>query len=57
MENTYPFSVPIRVDPEIGLDWGHVKGKRTKEDEKTKKKRVESMEHFIKRIAKEVKAA
>jgi DNA polymerase I-like protein with 3'-5' exonuclease and polymerase domains len=26
MEHTFPISVPIRVDPEVGRDWGRVKG-------------------------------
>jgi DNA polymerase I-like protein with 3'-5' exonuclease and polymerase domains len=26
MEHTFELSVPMRVDPEIGKDWGHVKG-------------------------------
>lgn len=56
MEHTFPISVPIRVDPEIGPDWGRVSGRRKKKDEKTGETEVESMEHFLKRIIKEVKA-
>jgi DNA polymerase I-like protein with 3'-5' exonuclease and polymerase domains len=49
MEGAFKMKVPIRVDPEIGPDWGHVSGRR-----KSKKtKRLEPMEHFIERIIKE----
>jgi DNA polymerase I-like protein with 3'-5' exonuclease and polymerase domains len=49
MEHAFDLSVPIRVDPEVGPDWGHVSGRR-----KSKKtKRLEPMEHFIERIIKE----
>jgi DNA polymerase I-like protein with 3'-5' exonuclease and polymerase domains len=56
MEQTYPLSVPMRVDPEIGTDWGHVAGFRKKKNEKTGKTKVETMEHFIERTIKEAKA-
>ena len=53
MENTFLLSVPIRVDPEIGEDWGHVKGRKEKKDSETGKViAVESMENFIKRHVK-----
>jgi len=55
MEHTFPLSVPIRVDPEIGHDWGHVSGRREKKDKETGKViSKENMEQFIKRIIKEV---
>ena len=60
MEHTFALSVPIRVDPEIGKDWGHVKGKRperkNKETGKIERK-AETLEQFIERAAKEVTAA
>jgi DNA polymerase-1 len=57
MEHTFPMEVPIRVDPEVGSDWGHVKGRREKENEKTREVKVETMKHFIERTIREVKAA
>ena len=57
MENTFLIAVPIRVDPEVGPDWGHVKGRKEKENPKTREVKVESMERFIKRVIKEAKAA
>jgi DNA polymerase-1 len=54
MENTFPITVPIRVDPEVGPDWGHVKGRRKREDPKTKKMRIESRERFITRVIKKI---
>ena len=50
MEHTYLLSVPIRVDPEIGSDWGHVKGRREKKNKEDGHViAVESMKHFIER--------
>jgi DNA polymerase-1 len=60
MEHTYALSVPMRVDPEIGKDWGHMTGQRKeKVDEKTGKviRKAETQNRFIERITKEVKAA
>jgi DNA polymerase I-like protein with 3'-5' exonuclease and polymerase domains len=50
MEHTYALSVPMRVDPEIGQDWGHMAGQR--KSEKTGK--VESLDRFIERTIKTV---
>ena len=47
MENTFPLSVPIRVDPDIGKDWGHVAGRRD----------GETFGAFINRAAKKAEAA
>jgi DNA polymerase I-like protein with 3'-5' exonuclease and polymerase domains len=59
MEHTFPLSVPIRVDPEIGNDWGHVTGqkkeKRSKETGRVIRK-AETLSHFIERAIKESKA-
>jgi DNA polymerase I-like protein with 3'-5' exonuclease and polymerase domains len=52
MEHTYPLSVPMRVDPEIGPDWGHMAGQRKeKKDEAAGKviRRAETLEQFIER--------
>ena len=57
MEHTFPISVPIRVDPEVGRDWGHVKGRRKTEDTKTGSTKVETLKHFISRTIREAKAA
>jgi len=58
MENTFPLSVPIRVDPEIGIDWGHVSGRKEKKDKETGRViSIESSNHFIERTIREVKAA
>ena len=57
MENTFPLAIPIRVDPEIGTDWGHVKGRRKKEKKETKEIIVESLQHFIERWAKKAAVA
>jgi len=58
MEHTFPLSVPIRVDPETGDDWGHVKGRRKKKDKETGKVlKMESMKGFIERTVKEARAA
>jgi len=58
MEHTFPLSVPIRVDPETGDDWGHVKGRRKKKDKETGETlKTESMKGFIERTVKEAKAA
>lgn len=46
METAVRMAVPIRVDPEIGLDWGHMAGQR--KSKKTGK--VEPPGHFIERI-------
>jgi DNA polymerase I-like protein with 3'-5' exonuclease and polymerase domains len=59
MEHTYTLSVPMRVDPEIGPDWGHMAGQRKeKRDEKTGKiiRKAEALSQFIERTIKEVKA-
>lgn len=56
MEHTYPLSVPMRVDPEVGKDWMHVSGPGKKKNKKTGEVKVETMDRFLKRIAKEVKA-
>jgi DNA polymerase-1 len=56
MEHTFPLSVPIRVDPEIGNDWGHVAGQRKTKYRKTGKVKVETLNQFIERIIKEMKA-
>ena len=45
MQNTYKMSVPIRVEPELGTDWGHVKGRTEK-----KKKIVKGKETMVERI-------
>jgi DNA polymerase I-like protein with 3'-5' exonuclease and polymerase domains len=63
MENVFPnISVPIRVDPEVGPDWGHVKGRTVKQKkiiggEETVVEKTISMEKFIVRTIKEAKAA
>jgi len=62
MENTYEMSVPIRVDPEVGGDWGHVKGRTVKKKKIVNGKeiiveKVLTMSEFIDKTAKEVKAA
>jgi hypothetical protein len=61
MENTFPMAVPIRVDPEVGPDWGHVKGRTVKQKKVVAGKEIVvekaiSMERFIERTIKEVKA-
>lgn len=56
MEHTFPISVPIRVDPEVGRDWGHVKGREKTKNEETGEVKVETLKHFIRRIAKSVEA-
>jgi DNA polymerase I-like protein with 3'-5' exonuclease and polymerase domains len=58
MEHTFSISVPIRVDPEAGRNWGHVAGKKKeKRDEKTGKiiRKAETLNQFIESIAKKVK--
>jgi DNA polymerase I-like protein with 3'-5' exonuclease and polymerase domains len=60
MEHTFSLSIPMRVDPEVGEDWGHMEGKREeKRSGKTGKilHSAETLNQFIKRIIKEVKAA
>jgi hypothetical protein len=62
MENTFPMSVPIRVDPEVGPDWGHVKGRTIKrkkviDGQEVVVEKVISMERFIARTIKEARAA
>jgi hypothetical protein len=62
MEHTFPISVPIRVDPEVGRDWGRVKGRTVKkakvvEGEEVTVEKVLTMEQFINRVIKEAKAA
>jgi DNA polymerase-1 len=61
MEHTYEMSVPIRVDPEIGTDWGHVKGRTVKKVKKVNGEEVVvektmAMNQFIDRTIKEAKA-
>jgi hypothetical protein len=56
MEHTYVLSVPMRVDPEIGRDWGHMAGQKKIRNKKTGKVRVETLGQFIERAVKEVKA-
>jgi DNA polymerase-1 len=50
MENAIKMKVPIRVDPEVGKDWGHMTGRR--KSKITGKK--ESMRHFVTRVARKV---
>jgi len=58
MEHTFPLSVPIRVDPEVGTDWGYIKGRKEKKDKETGKViAIESMKNFVERTVKEAKAA
>jgi DNA polymerase I-like protein with 3'-5' exonuclease and polymerase domains len=62
MEHTYAMSVPIRVDPEVGFDWGHVKGRTVKRLKKVDGKeavieKILTMDQFINRTIKEAKAA
>jgi DNA polymerase-1 len=62
MEHTYNMLVPIRVDPEVGTDWGHVKGRTVKKVKVVDGKDVVvektlTMDQFIKRIIKAAKAA
>jgi DNA polymerase-1 len=62
MEHTYEMSVPIRVDPEVGIDWGHVKGRTVQKVKKvggkeTVVEKVLTMDQFIDRTIKEAKAA
>jgi DNA polymerase-1 len=56
MEHTFPVSVPVRVDPETGPDWGHVRGLGRKKNGKTGKVKTETLQQFIERIIKEIKA-
>jgi DNA polymerase I-like protein with 3'-5' exonuclease and polymerase domains len=61
MEHTYEMSVPIRVDPEAGPDWGSVKGRTVKkiemvEGKEVVKEKVLTMAQFIERTIKEAKA-
>jgi DNA polymerase I-like protein with 3'-5' exonuclease and polymerase domains len=59
MEHTYVLSVPMRVDPEIGKNWGHMAGqKKEKRDETTGKviRKAETLKQFIERVIKEVRA-
>jgi DNA polymerase I-like protein with 3'-5' exonuclease and polymerase domains len=58
MERTYPMLVPMRVDPEVGEDWGHMAGKRKeKRSEETGEieRAAETLDQFIERIIKTVK--
>jgi DNA polymerase-1 len=57
MEHTFPLSVPIRVDPEIGNDWGHVAGQKKIRNKKTGKVKVETLNQFLERTVKEAKVA
>jgi DNA polymerase-1 len=50
MENAIKMRVPIRVDPEVGSDWGHMTGRRKSKTTG----RLESMRHFITRIVRKV---
>jgi DNA polymerase I-like protein with 3'-5' exonuclease and polymerase domains len=52
MENTFPLSVPIRADPEVGVDWGHVAGRKKTKNKRTGDMKVETFNHFIERIIK-----
>lgn len=57
MEHTFPIAVPIRVDPEVGRNWGRVVGQRKERlDKKTGKviRKAETLSQFIERIAKKV---
>jgi DNA polymerase I-like protein with 3'-5' exonuclease and polymerase domains len=56
MEHAFPLSVPIRVDPEIGSDWGHVAGQKKIKNKKTEKVRMETRDHFLERVIREAKA-
>jgi DNA polymerase I-like protein with 3'-5' exonuclease and polymerase domains len=61
MEHTFPISVPIRVDPEVGRDWGHVKGREVKKTKIVDGKEVTvvktlTMKQFINKTIKEAKA-
>jgi hypothetical protein len=59
MEHTYVLSVPMRVDPEIGSDWGHMAGQRKEKlDKKTGKviRKAETLKQFLERTIKEAKA-
>jgi hypothetical protein len=55
MEHTFPLSVPIRVDPEIGNDWGHIAGQKKIRNKKTGKVKVETLNQFLERTVKEAK--
>jgi DNA polymerase I-like protein with 3'-5' exonuclease and polymerase domains len=57
MEHTFTLSVPMRVDPEVGEDWGHISGqKKEKRDENTNEviREAETLEQFIERTIREV---
>jgi DNA polymerase-1 len=58
MEHTFDLSVPMRVDPEICVDWGHVAGprKEKKDDDGKLTQKAENLAQFLKRICREVKA-
>jgi DNA polymerase I-like protein with 3'-5' exonuclease and polymerase domains len=58
MEHTFDIAVPIRVDPEVGTDWGHVKGRTVKkvaviDGETVVREKLLSMKQFITKIIKE----
>jgi DNA polymerase-1 len=55
MEQTFPISVPIRVDPEIGNDWAHVAGQKKTVNKKTGKVKIETLDQFIERTIKEAR--
>jgi hypothetical protein len=57
MEHTFPLSVPMRVDPEIGENWSAVKGLMKIENKNTGDVKVETLKHFIERTVTEAKAA
>jgi DNA polymerase I-like protein with 3'-5' exonuclease and polymerase domains len=55
MEHTYDMLVPMRVDPEVGEDWGHMAGKRKeKRNEETGEieRAAETLDQFIERTIK-----
>jgi DNA polymerase I-like protein with 3'-5' exonuclease and polymerase domains len=59
MEHTYVLSVPMRVDLDIGYDWGHVAGQRKEKRHKETGRivrKAETLDQFITRVIKEVKA-
>jgi DNA polymerase-1 len=57
MEHTFQLSVPIRVDPEIGNDWGHVAGQKKLKNKRTGNIKAETLNQFLERTIKEVKAS
>jgi DNA polymerase I-like protein with 3'-5' exonuclease and polymerase domains len=57
MENTYPMTVPFIVDPEVGKNWGHVLGRKTKVKKKdgTVVDKVLLMERFLEKVERSMK--